>query len=154
PKRILDDGLPRPLDPADVYGRIAATRARVHSADVAAEPGLLERQRDFYIRTGIKAFLGVPLARRGELVGAIVLRSAEPTFFSERQVALLETFADQAAIAIENARLFSELTDSNASLKDALEQQTATARVLEVISRSPTDLQTVLDTIAENGARL
>src|SRR2546429_1956376 len=85
--------------------------------------------------------------REGVAVGTIALRRRETQLFTERQVALLQTFADQAVIAIENARLFNELRES-------LQQQTATANVLRVISRSTFDLKTVLNTLVESVARL
>ena len=96
---------------------------------------------------GLRTFLAVPLRQQGELIGALTARRIEVRPFTPAQIKLLETFADQAVIAIENVRLFQEL-------KESLEQQTATSEILGVIASSPTDIQPVLDTVAENAARL
>ena len=96
---------------------------------------------------GWRTFLVVPLRQQGEFIGGLFGRRIEVRPFTPAQIKLLETFADQAVIAIENVRLFQEL-------KESLEQQTATSEILGVIASSPTDVQPVLDTVAENAARL
>jgi GAF domain-containing protein len=119
--------------------------------DIADDP---EFAHTALAQTGIHTMLSLPMLRDGEPIGAITVTRREVRPFSDRELALLETFADQAVIAIENVRLFKELKAKNRDLTEALGQQTATSEILRVISSSPTELQPVLDAVAQNAARL
>ena len=137
-----------PLNRSTVMGRSIIDQQLVHVPDVqsldSAEYG---RAREIAARLGWRSALAAPMMREGEAAGCILLRRPDPGPFSERQIALLETFAAQAVIAIQNVRLFSELRES-------LEQQTATAEVLKVINSSPNELVPVFEAMLEKAMRL
>jgi GAF domain-containing protein len=144
-----------PADRMSVSGRAVADRQPVHVKDVLAEEGNeFAIARDMSIADGCHTLLSAPLLREGEPIGAITLRRADVHPFTDKQIALLQTFADQAVIAIGNVRLFEEVQAKTRDLSEALEYQTATGDVLNVISRSPNNLQPVMDTIVETAQRL
>jgi GAF domain-containing protein/signal transduction histidine kinase len=139
-------------------GRAFLDRKPVHLHDALSDEGNeFPDSQELSRRTGsegIRTVLSVPLLRENESIGAIVLRRTEVHPFSEKQITLLQTFADQAVIAIGNVRLFDEVQAKTGELTEALEYQTATGDVLNVISRSPNNLQPVMDTIVETTRRL
>jgi GAF domain-containing protein len=150
--------------PATAIGRMLAERRPVQIPDIRDDEAyrigdpLRVATADVL---GARTFLAVPLLKGGAVLGAIVIYRREVRPFADGQVALLQTFADQALIAIENVRLFTELQEKNAALTkahaqttEALDQQTATSEILRVISSSPTDVQPVFDTIVQSAARL
>jgi signal transduction histidine kinase/putative methionine-R-sulfoxide reductase with GAF domain len=144
-----------------VVSRVVLDRRTIHVADLQAETNAYPEGSDLARRLGFRTNLAVPLVRGGEVTGVFNIRRTEVRPFTDQQIELLKTFADQAVIAIENARLFEEVqartreaTDRSTELTRALEQQTATSDVLSIISRSPTNVQPVFDTIARSAMQL
>src|SRR5262249_27802259 len=134
-----------------VAARAALERRTVHIKDVHADPEYTYGVRDFAPHGSL---LGVPMLRAGELLGVIVLIMGEVQPFTDKQIELVTTFADQAVIAIENVRLFEAEQQRTRELSESLEQQTATSDILRVISSSPTDVQPIFDAIVRSASRL
>jgi two-component system, NtrC family, sensor kinase len=150
---------PAPLNRDTAAARAIFERAIVHIPDVLKDPEF--RSPEWASALGIRSVLSVPMLHEGRPIGVIAVTRVEVGPFSDPQISLLQTFADQAVIAVENVRLFTELQEKNRSLTaahaqvtEALEQQTATAEILRVISSSQTDVQPVFDTIVRNAVRL
>jgi GAF domain-containing protein len=131
--------------------RAALERRTIHIPDVRTDPEYTYGAKD---AEAIRTILGVPILKGDNLLGVMMIYRLEVRPFTDKQIALVETFADQAAIAIENVRLFEAEQQRSRELSESLQQQTATAEVLKVISRSAFDLRTVLDTLLRSAARL
>jgi len=144
------------LDSGAFWTRAVLQRRTVHVADTMVDPEFTEYRRhaEMHRMGGFRTMLAVPLLRDGEPIGVINARRKAVEPFTDAQINLIETFADQAVIAIENVRLFEEVQARTRETTEALERQTATSEVLGVISRSTTDLQPVLDSIVATAARL
>jgi signal transduction histidine kinase len=140
------------IDRGTLSGRTLLERRVVHLEDAASDPEYTwsEAQQRGNLHTG----LGVPLLREGNLLGVVVLYRSRVELFTEKQIALVTTFADQAVIAIENARLLNDLQGRTRDLQESLEYQTATSDVLKVISQSGAELDSVLQTLTETAARI
>jgi GAF domain-containing protein len=148
----LRRAFPRRPDPGGATDRAILTRAIAHIPDVWEDPDYVHR--GLAQATGYRSILSVPMLREGQPVGVVTVAGASPGAFSHRQLELLQTFADQAVIAIENVRLFDEVQARTEELSESLRQQTATAEVLKTISRTVFDLQRVLETLLENAVHI
>ena len=148
---LLRAKYPMRPDVSQVSGRVLITKSVVRLEDVLADPDYDQR---FPQAMGWRRMLGVPMLRQGDPLGVIVVGWAEPGPVSKAQEELLKQFADQAVIAIENVRLFDAEQRRTRELSEALEQQTATSEVLQVISSSPGELEPVFQTMLANAARI
>jgi two-component system, NtrC family, sensor kinase len=145
-------GIAHPVNRGSVIGRTMIEGKAVQISDVLSDPeyAYLESQK----KGGYRTMLGVPLLREGSPIGVLLLARSSVRPFTQKQIELVSTFADQAVIAIENVRLFDEVQARTAELSESLDQQTATAEILQTINESPGDLTPVFDTMVESAMRL
>ena len=151
---VVQQVFPRPASDDTIVGRVILTRQPALIPDIQREERVPALSRRMIEALGTRSQATIPMLRTREPIGAMTLGWAEPDAFDEQQIALLKTFADQAGIAIENVRLFTELEARNRDLIESLDQQTATSEILQVISSSPTDVQPTFVSIAANARRL
>ena len=153
-----DRGRPFRPSPNSLGGRMLATKTAVQIADMAADPSYIDRSNPAYVAAvelgGVRTVLAIPMLKDNAFTGALILWRQEIRPFTDKQIALLASFAAQAVIAIENARLLNELRQRTADLTEALEQQTATSEVLKVISSSPGELAPVFATLLAEATEL
>jgi GAF domain-containing protein len=143
-----------PLDRSTVTGRSICDLKAIHIADAQSANDEFPLGRELAIKFGHRTILSVPLIREGRALGAILVRRTEVRPFEEKHIALLKAFADQAAIAIENERLFKAEQQQTRELSESLKQQTAMSDVLRIVSGSPGDLQPVFEAMLENAVRI
>src|SRR5262249_44384531 len=143
-----------PLVRGFITGRAVLDRRTIHVADMLAEEDEYPERRALALQHGYRTSLRGPLLHAVQAIGVIYIRRTEVRPFTEHQIELVNTFADQAVIAIENTRLFEEVQARTKELQESLDRQTATSEVLGVISRSPNEVQPVLDTIVATAQRL
>src|SRR5262249_50544118 len=144
-------------NPGIPLARLARTKQTVHIPDLRADQSYIEKNDRIVTVVevaGVRTFVSVPMLKEGELVGAINLYRQEVRPFSDKQIKMVQKFADQSGIAIENTRLLNELRQRTDDLSEALEQQTATSEVLSIISSSPGELEPVFTAMLENAIRL
>jgi signal transduction histidine kinase len=154
---LAEEGPKNPPASAGVITQMIAERRPIHVLDRRDSPSYLERIPSAVALVelgGARTFIAVPMLKEGRVVGGIVIYRPEVRPFTQKQIDLVSTFANQAVIAIENVRLFKELQARNADITEALQQQTATSEILQVISGSPTDLTPVLEAVAHRAAEL
>jgi two-component system, NtrC family, sensor kinase len=155
---VADDELkrmyPRPLEGTGPLASVLREGTPWMVSDIEADDRVLPSVREVARGRGYRSMLIVPMLSMGKTIGTVNVSRATPGAFSDKDIALLQTFADQAVIAIENTRLFEEVQASNRELSVALEQQTATSELLKIIGGAKFDLQPVFETLAEQVVRL
>ena len=150
---LFRESFPRPLDDATGAGRAMLAKKVVQFAPIVGNPDAPSSMQAFAKQLGFNATIFAPMLRDGKVIGAIGVAREGTKPFTEKQVDLIKTFAAQAVIAIENTRLFNELRQRTDDLTESLEQQTATADVLSVMSRSKFDLMPILQSVVDTAAQ-